>query len=377
MLALLLACADPGPAPAANPDEAPWPALPAVDAAVLEVMERDHVPGLAACITHSGAVAWCQGYGWADLDEGRPALPETPFLIASVSKAVVGVALQQAVERLGVDLDTDVSALLPFGVQHPDYPNRGITLRGLATHTAGVADNWDVMDPLYTDGADSPLALGELMEGYFTPGGRWYDPTWNWTGAGPGGAAEYSNIGSALAAYGVEVAVGQPFDRWCDAQIFGPLGMAQSAWKLADLDEAPPALPYAWSAGGYWTDGHYGFPDYPSGQLRASAADMARFALAVAEGGALDGERVLEPEGAAALLTPQVPGLDPDQGLFWYRWTLDGQEVWGHNGGEVGASAELLLTADGVGLVVLMNAEGRRGTLEDVERVLLAASGGL
>lgn len=379
MLLLLLACAmnDPGPAPRANDAADDWPALSELDAQLLEIMERDHVPGLAACITRDGAVVWCQGYGWADIDAGRPAQHDTPFLIASVSKAVVGVALMQAEERRSLDLSASVNTLLPFEVRHPDFPNKDITLTRLATHTAGIADNWDVMDPLYTQNADARLALGDFMEGYLTPGGEWYDETQNWTYDGPGGAAEYSNIGSALAAYGVEVAEGRPFDQFCDDHIFAPLGMARSAWRLADLTDAAPALPYAWFRGGYETDGHYGFPDYPSGSLRSSAHDMARFVLAIQQDGALDGQRVLTPESVQTMLSPQSRALDPDQGIFWYRWTLDGQEVWGHNGGETGASAEILITEDGVGLVVLMNAEGRGRTLEDVELAMLDASAGL
>lgn len=376
MLLLLLACAtnDPGPAPSANGDQGDWPELSALDEEILDIMDSDHVPGLSACIVRDGEIAWCQGYGWADIEAERAVEPDTSFLLASVSKAVVGVALMQAVEQVGLDLDADVGDVLPFEVRHPDYPNKEITARMLATHTSGIADNWDVMDALYTYGEDSPIALGDFMEGYLVEGGSWYDDWWNWTDEGPGGYADYSNIGTALAAYVVEETTGTPFDRWCDQNIFEPLGLRDTAWKLADMDEQSLALPYEWESGGYVTDGHYGFPDYPSGQLRSSASAMARFLLAISEGGALDGERVLEASNVNELLSTQFAGLDPDQGIFWYRWELDGQEVWGHNGGEVGASTEILLTEDGRGLVVLMNAEGRNRTLEDVELAMLEAA---
>lgn len=374
MLILLLACNDPGPAPAANADQGDWPELPALDDEILAIMEEDRVPGLAACIARDGELAWCQGYGWADLDAERPVTPDTGFLLASVSKAVVGVALMQAAEQADLDLDADVGEVLPFEVRHPDYPSQQITPRRLATHTAGIADNWDVMDSLYVYGEDSPLALGEFMEGYLVEGGDWYDDYWNWTEDGPGGAAEYSNIGSALAAHVVEEATGTAFDRWCEEQIFAPLDMSGTSWMLADLDRQDLALPYEWVSGGYLTDGHYGFPDYPSGQLRSSATAMSRLLLAVAQGGALDGERVLASASVQEMLSVPFDDLDPDQGVFWYRWELDGEEVWGHNGGEVGAATEILLTEDGTGLVVLMNAEGEDYTLEDVELAMLDAA---
>ncbi len=47
----------------------------------------------------------------------------------------------------------------------------------------------------------------------------------------------------------------------------------------------------------------------------------------------------------------------------------------GHNGGEIGTSAEILYRpSDGYGVVVLMNAEGRNRTLEKVERAVLEAA---
>ena len=81
LFAPLLACArnDPGPAPGPNDQTEAWPTLAELDAQILEIMDRDHVPGLSACITRDGAVVWCQGYGWADIDAQRPAQPDTPF----------------------------------------------------------------------------------------------------------------------------------------------------------------------------------------------------------------------------------------------------------------------------------------------------------
>ncbi len=377
MLILLLACNDPGPAPKANDTQGDWPELTALDDEILTIMEDDHVPGLAACISRDGELLWCQGYGWADIESERPVAPETGFLQASAAKTVVGVALMQAVEQDLLDLDAEVGTVLPFEVKHPDYPNKEITARMLATHTSGIADNWDVMDPLYVYGEDSPIALGDFMEGYLVEDGEWYDYWWNWTDEGPGGAADYSNIGAALAAYVVEEATGTAFDRWCDEQIFAPLGMIETSWMLADLDEEKLAIPYQWARGGYVTDGHYGFPDYPSGQLRSSAVSMSRFLMAVEQGGALDGERVLTSASVQEMMTIPYDDLEPDQGIFWYRWELDGEEVWGHNGGEIGTATEILLTEDGTGLVVLMNGEGGNYTLEDVELAMLDAASGL
>jgi CubicO group peptidase (beta-lactamase class C family) len=86
----------------------------------------------------------------------------------------------RAIEQASLSLDAEINPLLPFVVDSPRFDGETIRLRHLATHTAGILDHWDVLGPLYVDG-DSPIALGDLREGYFVAGGEWYDATANFT----------------------------------------------------------------------------------------------------------------------------------------------------------------------------------------------------
>lgn len=347
-----------------------WPTLTEVDDAVLAQMDQDHVVGLSACIIEGDEIVWCQGYGWAHIDDQRAVTPDTPFLLASVSKGVTATAVMQGVEKGLYDLDDDIDATLPFAVDHPrsDAP---LTRRQLLAHIAGVDDNWGVMNASYTDYADSPIALGDFLEDYLVVGGSHYDADDNFVGNGPGRTMEYSNIGAALAGYSLEAASDVSFSAWCDEEVFAPLGMEDTAWFLAEHDQGELAVPYEWLRGDYDEVGHYGFPDYPSGQLRSSAVDMARFIRATMQGGQVGDTQILSAESVAEMITVVDADLDRDQGLGWYRWRFDGEMVWGHNGGEWGASAEVLWWPDrDRGVVVLMNSEGEYGTLEAVERVL-------
>ena len=57
---------------------------------------------------------------------------------------------------------------------------------------------------------------------------------------------------------------------------------------------------------------------------------------------------------------------------------MDGELVWGHNGGELGASTEVLFwPEEKIGLVVLMNGEGRADTLYQIESTLWEAAADL
>ncbi len=353
ILISVFACSDPLETRSANHDDSAWPDRPDVDAAVLDELGAARVPGAAVCTLHDGATDWCQGYGWADADSLAPATTATPFLVASVSKTVVASAALMAAQDGLLALDEPLE--VGFAVAHPVAPGTPITPIMLASHTSGIADDWDTLDASYVQG-DSPVALGEFLESYLVPGGARYT-VGSW-GDAPGQALDYSNVAIALLAYAVEVAVGQPFQDYCRDRLFTPLGMADTAWHLADLP-AEPAMPTSWTRGDYVAEGHYGFPDYPSGQLRSSAEDLATYLAWVAA------------EGPEALFEPLVPTIDDEQGFVWYRWTLGGRTVWGHNGGETGVAAEVGLLDDGRGFVVVMNGEGDRNTLATLEEAAL------
>ena len=139
----LFAC-QPGMVPEDIPTtDAGYPSLPTLDAAITEAMSDGNVPGVAACIIKDGETAWCGGYGYADLKAKRTVTPTTPFMLASTSKAVTGVALVQVIESGAIGLDDPINDHLDFDVRHPD-DGTPITARMLMSHTAGIADNWDV-----------------------------------------------------------------------------------------------------------------------------------------------------------------------------------------------------------------------------------------
>ena len=182
------------------------------------MMRGDHVPGLAACIVEDGTVTWSHGYGHANLAHDRPATPDTIFMLASISKTVMAVAVMQAVEDGLLDLDADVNDALPFDVRNPRHPDTAITLRLLLTHTSSIRDDWPTIVPFYANG-DSPIALGDYLRRYLKPDGDLYHAHRSYSAWLPGARYDYCNIAAALAGYLVESASGIPFDAWCDERI--------------------------------------------------------------------------------------------------------------------------------------------------------------
>jgi CubicO group peptidase (beta-lactamase class C family) len=357
-----------------DPADPPDPAAPQVDAAALDALLADfvaaqRVPSAAACAIGEGTVLWCGAAGMADVEAGRAATPDTPYLLASLSKAVIGLAVARLVDEGTITLDDTIEPIVGFPLGSRRDRGAAITWRTLVTHTSGVRDNWAVMDRYYTTD-DSPVALGAFLTSYLTPAGDEFRPS-HFADHDPGARAVYSNIASALAAYAVEVVVARPFDDWCDAELFAPLGLTNTHWHLADFPADAVAVPYARRDGALSPVPHYGIPDYPDGQLRGSARDVATLLADVAGAGG----RALSPAAATLLLTPPLPTIDPAQGVFWYAEARGGVPVWGHNGGEVGASTDAFFDpGTGAGFVLLVNAEPPAGPMRALETALLTAA---
>lgn len=354
-------------------DTVPAGTVPAdIDAARLDALlagfvADEDLPGASACVIGGGEALWCGAAGDADIAAGRAATPDTPYLLASLSKAVIGLAVTRLVMDGQITLDDPVEPIVGFSLGASRDRGAAITWRTLVTHTSGVRDDWDVMDRFYVDG-DSPVALGAFLEAYLAPGGDAYRAG-HFADHAPGARAVYSNIGASLAAYAVERVVAQPFDDWCDAQVFAPLGLRDTHWHLGDFAPETVAVPYSRRRGGLVAEAHYGVPDYPDGQLRASARDVATILAEVS----IDGGRVLPTGGVERMLTPPLPAIDPVQGVFWYAERRRGVEVWGHNGGEVGASTDGFydpLTS--AGFVMLVNTEPPAAPMLAVEAEMLA-----
>jgi CubicO group peptidase (beta-lactamase class C family) len=323
----------------------------ALDSFIIDYMDTHHIPGLAACLVKDGENIFTGSYGYADFDRNIPVSEGTLFMLASISKTVTATALMQLYESGAFELDDYINDYLPFDVIHPSYPNTLMTFGMILSHVSGIKDNWSVM-PYYP--GDPTTILGEYLESYLTPGGSIYNPNLNFYSWQPGTGYGYCNNALALAGHLVEEISGEPFNEYCNENIFTPLEMNNSAWFLSELSISDIALPYIWTGNNYITFGHYGYSDYPSGQLRTSAVQLARFLTAYLQYGEIGGTRILDSTTVALMTTPYFPQIDPTQGLAWYSMYLDGRQIWGHGGGDTGVTTEMYMCREQNSAVVLL-----------------------
>jgi len=339
-------------APDADAPDASIP--PDLDDFVRARMMTVHAPGLAAVVVRGSQVVLARAWGQADITANRPVSPDTLFMLGSISKTVTAVALMQLYEQGRFVLDDPIDANLGRVVRNPNFPSVPITYRMLLSHTSSIEDGG--YGNYYVYNMDSPIALDSFVDGFLRPGGAYYDASnWNSTAA-PGTNYSYSNVGVALAGDLVEKISRLNLQQYCQQHIFTPLGMSESSFFLRDLDRAHIAMPYQLDASGaYVAAGYYAYPDYPDGQLRTSASQLARFLMAFSQYGQLGGVQILE-RSTIDEMRRQQPSSQ--EGLSWEYATIAGHAVMGHNGGDIGVSTGMWFDpATSAGIVVLTNGD--------------------
>jgi CubicO group peptidase (beta-lactamase class C family) len=268
-----------------------------------------------------------------------------------VSKTITATALMQLYDDGLIGLDDDINAHLPFSVRNPDYPSDPITYRMLLSHTSSISDEHQNTLELYCYNTDCPTTLLSFFTDVFSPGGAYNSPN-NFSADAPGAAEDYSNLGNALIGLLVEQISGQPFDTYCRDQIFNPLGMTKTEWRLSASPLAELATPYSndLPAG----DPQYSFPDYPNGGLRTTPSDLSRFLRMFIQGGTFEGANILKPATVAMMQTKQFGSAE--MCLTFYYETFEGRSLLGHSGGEMGVTSEMYFDpATKVGAILFNN----------------------
>ncbi len=307
------------PLPAAHPlEKADLEAF--FDGLVPLQMERSDVAGATVLVMKDGQELLKKGYGYSDLAKKSPVDPDaTMFRLASISKLFTWVSVMQLAEQGKLDIDADVNNYLDFKIA-PAF-NKPITLRNLMTHTGGFEEV--VHDIIYVD-PHKPTSLRDFL--IANQPRRMYPP---------GEIPAYSNYGVGLAGYIVQRVSLEPFEQYVSEHIFQPLGMKHSSFNEPMTAELAPYV-----SDGYKTDtekpviGFEIFNPAPAGGVSSAAGDMEEFALALLNGGELNGQRILKAETRDLMWTPQFQASKqlPSICMGFYQTWRNNLRFIGHDG---------------------------------------------
>lgn len=283
--------------------------------------------GAISMIARHDRVVHFETYGSMDDEAAKPMAHDTIVRAYSMTKPIASVALMQLYEEARFQLDDPVSAYVPEfaglevfdGGTVEDYrtrqPAREMTVRDVLMHTSGLIGRAhpSAVGRMYaaagllgseSDGTlhDMIRKVGELPL-HCDPGSEW----------------NYG-ISTDVVGYLVEVISGQPLDRYLEERIFQPLAMPDTGFHVreSEFDRFAACYERDDDAGG---SKRYRLQDAPAGShyttprtyfsgaggLVSTASDYMRFSRMLANGGELEGERILGSRTIEFMATNHLP----------------------------------------------------------------------
>lgn len=277
-----------------------------VDRIIEEAVEEGVTPGAALAVGRRDSLVRLRGYGRLDAAPGSPPATEhTVYDLASLTKVIgTTTAVMLLVDDGMLELDVPIERYMPA---LDDAPVGGVTVRHLLTHRSGL--------PSYR-----PFWLQQVgLDAYVRAIAR--EPLVH----APGAERVYSDLGMILLGGLVEHVAGEPLEALLERRVFKPLGMRDTGfrplggppragraggWRVDVARIAPTERDRTWrhrhlrgqvhdenayAIGG--VAGHAG--------LFSSAADLARFAQMLLNGGEYAGRRILSDATVRAFTTPE------------------------------------------------------------------------
>jgi CubicO group peptidase (beta-lactamase class C family) len=311
---------------------------PDIDSILRGAVNAREVPGVVAMAATDRSVIYEGAFGLRCLGTQARMSTDTIFRIASMVKLLTSVAAMQLVESGKLSLDDPASNVDPelgaipvltgFDAKgHPQLrpPLRPITLRNLLTHTSGFSY------PLWDETAVRYYAVAGKAKGlprrplFFDPDSKW-------------------SYGGSLDKVGrlVEIASGEPLDRYFRNHISQPLGMKDTGFEINAAQRAREANLHVHKADGTLMAKPLEKANEPhshsgGGGIYSTAPDYLTLLRALLNGGSLNRVQILKPETVALMSTNQTgdieaghmkttsPGLSNDVDFFpgvRLRWTF-------------------------------------------------------
>ena len=297
-----------------------------VRAALAPYVDGGEIAGVVSVLSDPEGNLTVDCLGWADAENRRAMTDDTLFAVFSMTKTFTGAAVMAAIDEGRMSLDDKVSKYLPEfgGVKCAKGPlKREITIRDLMCHVSGARGGYPIV------ARDIPLrevarkmAASALKEQ-------------------PGETFFYGNSWIDSAAAALEVAVGEPFEKWLDRKILRPLGMVDTTF-FPDEDQLKRLVKAYTTKGGPFAPaadkcaGQLIFPRknkvYPcaAAGLFSTPRDMIRFSRMLAGHGEFEGRTIISRKTFDGIFAVKQTPPDIKQAYTAGSW-IDG-DWFGHEG---------------------------------------------
>lgn len=330
------------------------------EAQITDLMKKMEVVGLAVAVVKNNELIYNHSFGHKSIENNTKLTNTDIFRVASISKSFAATSIMQLAEAKKLSLDDDFGKLVGFKIRNPKYPETVITLRMVLSHTSSINDsqgyfNLDVINPAKNE---------------------------NWakcyTDKAPGTSYLYCNLNFNMVGAVIERITGQRYDNYVKQHILSPLNVyggycvdsldsqrfvplyeyENKSFKLAEAAYAPRRQELS-----NYQLGHSTPVLSPTGGMKISAADLAKYMMMHMNYGKLGNTKIISKKSAKQMQT--ALSNEEGYGLALLNTTnvIDGVALTGHTGSAYGLySAMFFDPKEKFGFVMITN--GANGKME-------------
>lgn len=348
-----------------------------LDSFITEKMTSTRLPGLSIALVRGDDVVYAKGFGVADIEQNKPATPDTVYGAASITKSFVAIAILQLAERGLIRLQDSVAEHLNWPLTNP---HGVVRIEHLLAHTSGWAATAYIEAILrhahQIGGIELPIRRPADVIAFLRGADDWVE-------CPPGERWHYFNEGYVALGEIIARLTGQPYEQYIRRHILQPLGMVRSFFDEADImaDGGLASCYVLPNNGQPPRRGRYLFGQLGGDSgLFTNVLDLAKYASMLLAGGrgVMSGASFSElTQPRIALPTQPVPdlfgGAPGHYCLGLSKTDFLGQSLFAHSGSLIVSTGYLgFLPRQNVGVAVLSNGNGYGlGTLGKVALAIL------
>ncbi len=339
-----------------------------------QILEDNKGVGLSVALVKDGKLHYHKAFGLKNRESGETLEQDDLFRIASISKSFAATAIMQLVEKGLFSLDDDFGDLVGFPIRNPKFPDQKITLRMVLSHTSSINDS----------------------EGYFQLKVIHPDSNANWAKSysdyAPGSDYRYCNLNYNMVGAVIERFTNQRYDQYIIQNILTPLGL-YGGYSPSELEGDRFATLYTYntenqtysaSPAAYhprldelrnYTLGWSTPVLSPTGGLKISAVDLAKYMIMHMNYGAKDGVRIISERSAKEMQTP-VSAAPSNYGLALNVKDnfIPGKTMVGHTGSAYGLYSQMYFQPEEkFGFVIITNGFDHKST-DGYTKILIEAA---
>ena len=327
------------------------------DEAINNVLEKYDYVGLAVAVVNDNKIVYSNEFGLKNIETQEKINKNDLFRIASISKTFTASAIMQLYEQGKFSLDDDISDALGYDVRNPNFPDAKITYKMLLSHTSSLSDAEGYFD-------------FDILKPEINPNHA--NAYWNYA---PGDKYNYCNLGFNLLGALIEIHSGLRYDIYIRQNILLPLGITDAGFNIDSLDNSKFVSIYErqdsiWveSKDAYksranemenYTLGKNAVLFSPTGGMKISATDLAKWMLCRMNYGTLNDKKIISEESSKQMLIPVEPANGESSyglGIMVSKDMVVGDTLFGHTGGAYGLSSAMFFNPDKkFGVVMITN----------------------